>query len=61
MSQRCDVCGKGPLYGHAVSHSNHATNRRFMPNINRRSLVVEGKKQKLNICSKCLRTLNKTS
>lgn len=59
MAQRCDVCGKGPMYGHAVSHSKHLSNRRFMPNINKRTLVHKGRLQKINICNNCLRTRNK--
>jgi large subunit ribosomal protein L28 len=59
MAQRCDVCGKGPLYGHAVSHSKRATNRRFMPNLSKRTIVHEGRKQKLKVCTNCLRTINK--
>ena len=59
MAQRCEICGKGPLYGHARSHAMNASNRRFMPNLSKRTLVYKGKKQKLNVCTSCLRTLNK--
>lgn len=60
MSQRCKLCGKGPQYGHAVSFSKRATNRRFMPNISKRTVTVQGLEQKLMVCAKCLRTLNKS-
>jgi large subunit ribosomal protein L28 len=60
MSQRCQVCGKGPQYGHAVSFSKRATNRRFMPNLSKRKVIVNGVEQRLMICTNCLRTLNKT-
>ncbi len=33
MSRRCDLTGKGGLSGHLVSHSNHKTKRRFLPNL----------------------------
>jgi large subunit ribosomal protein L28 len=33
MSKRCEVCGKGPQFGHRVSHANNRTNRRFNPNL----------------------------
>ena len=33
MSRTCDLTGKGPLTGHKVSHSNHKTKRRFLPNL----------------------------
>ena len=61
MSQRCEICGKGPMFGHGVSHSKHAVNRRFMPNINKRTLTYQGKKQKIKVCTNCLRTLNKNA
>ena len=60
MAQRCDLCGKGPQYGRAVSFSKKATNRRFLPNLGYRKVTVNGKEQRLRICTNCLRTLNKT-
>ena len=33
MASVCDVCGKGPGFGHNVSHSHRRTNRRWNPNI----------------------------
>ncbi len=59
MSQRCQICGKGPQYGHNISFSKRATNRRFMPNLSRRKVTVNGSEHKVVICSNCLRTLNK--
>lgn len=59
MAQRCDICGKGPLYGHGRSHAMNAVNRRFMPNITKRTVMYQGKKQRLNVCAKCLKTLSK--
>ena len=35
MAAKCDICGKGPGFGHKVSHSNIKTKRRFNPNIQR--------------------------
>ena len=57
---KCDICGKGPQFGHSISHSKQATKRRFLPNI-QRITVQEGETTKrLNVCSRCLRTLQKT-
>ena len=33
MSRRCELTGKGVLTGHLVSHSNHKTKCRFLPNL----------------------------
>lgn len=59
MAQRCDLCGKGPQYGRAVSFSKKATPRRFLPNLANRRLTVNGKEQRLKVCANCVRTLNK--
>jgi large subunit ribosomal protein L28 len=59
MPVRCEICGKGPQFGNSVSHSKKATKRRWLPNI-QRVTVHEGEKAKrVNICTRCLRTLNK--
>ena len=42
---KCEVCGKGPQYGHNVSFSKRHTNRRFVPNITIGPLVVEAVKR----------------
>ncbi|HZQ11131.1 MAG TPA: 50S ribosomal protein L28 [Anaerolineae bacterium] len=60
MAQRCDLCGKGPQYGRAVSFSKKATPRRFLPNLGYRKVTVNGKEQRLRVCANCLRTLNKS-
>ncbi len=56
---RCELCGKGPQFGHNVSHSNKATNRRWQPNIQKATVYIDGKPRRLKICTRCLRTLNK--
>ena len=33
MARRCALTGKETQFGHNVSHSKRATNRRFVPNI----------------------------
>ncbi len=56
---KCEVCGKVAGFGHNVSHSKHKTNRRFLPNIHPATVTVNGKLKRLNLCTRCLRTLNK--
>lgn len=60
MSQRCDVCGKGPVSGHNVSHSKVHTKRRFMPNLQTAHVSVKGRIVKARVCTRCLRTQAKT-
>ena len=51
----CDVCTKGPGFGHNVSHSHRRTKRRFDPNIQRVRAVVDGTPKRLNVCTSCLK------
>lgn len=56
---KCEICGKGSQFGHHVSHSKHATNRRWKPNIQKVTVMENGRKRKINICTRCLRTMHK--
>jgi large subunit ribosomal protein L28 len=58
---KCEVCGKGPMFGHNVSHSKRATNRMFRPNIQRKRLMIDGKMRRVQICTRCLRTMSRAS
>ncbi|MCJ7737332.1 MAG: 50S ribosomal protein L28 [Anaerolineae bacterium] len=60
MMAKCDICGKGPQFGHNVSHSKRATNRQFKPNIKHVHVEYEGRERRMCLCTRCLRTLNKT-
>jgi len=58
VAANCDVCGKGPSFGHNISHSHRRTKRRWNPNIQRiKALVgVAGVTPKrLNVCTSCLK------
>ena len=57
---KCDFCGKGPQFGHNVSHSKRATNRQFKPNVKRVRVEINGRMRRMYLCTRCLRTLNKT-
>ena len=59
MSSRCQLCGKGATYGHNVSHSNRKTNRRWLPNVQRTLVVVNGCPKRVYACTRCIRTLRK--
>lgn len=57
---KCEICGKRPMYGNKVSHSKRHTRRRWLPNVHRTTLDVEGAQYSVKICTRCLRTLYKT-
>ena len=56
MAQRCDVCGKGPLFGNRVSHAHNVTNRRFNPNLQTVRAVTKGVQRRVKVCTRCLRS-----
>ncbi|MBR2588824.1 50S ribosomal protein L28 [Candidatus Saccharibacteria bacterium] len=55
----CEISGKGKMYGHNVSFSQRKTRKVFKPNVQKRTLVVDGKKVKVNVATSTLRTLKK--
>jgi large subunit ribosomal protein L28 len=61
MARRCALTGKEVQFGHNVSHSMRATNRRFEPNIQKVSMTSEilGSKIRLRIAVRTIRTVQK--
>lgn len=41
MARRCAMTGTGSQFGHKVSHSNHKTKTRFVPNLQKVSLISD--------------------
>ncbi len=58
MSKVCEICGKHPVAGRSVSHSHRVVNRKFRPNIQRVTIVQDGRAKKMNVCSRCLKKGN---
>ncbi|MBR5546783.1 MAG: 50S ribosomal protein L28 [Clostridia bacterium] len=58
MGKFCEVCAKGTISGHNVSHSNRKTNRIWAPNVQNVRVVVEGTVKRMNVCTRCLRSGN---
>ena len=56
MAYICDICGKGRLVGNKVSHSNIKTKREQQPNLKRVHAVIDGVRQHVRACTRCLRT-----
>lgn len=61
---KCDLCGKGTIFGRNIRHK-HAgrwerkaprTNRVFRANVQKKTFVIEGRKVKLSLCTRCLRS-----
>ena len=47
MGKFCEVCEKGAMSGHNVSHSNRKTNRVWAPNVQNVRVVVDGRPQRI--------------
>ena len=60
MSRHCELTGIGPMSGNNVSHAKNRSRRRFLPNLNRVSLMSDllGRTFKLRISAAALRTVD---
>ena len=58
---KCEVCGKSTKFGHNRSFSMRATNREFRPNLQRVSVYEDGRKVRKVLCTRCIRTMVKSS
>lgn len=55
MSRVCAYCGKKPMVGNNVSHAHNKTKTRWLPNLQNVNAVIDGKTQKVKVCTKCLK------
>ena len=53
---KCEICGKGVVFGCTVSHSHRKTNRTWKPNVRKVKAVVNGTPKTVHVCSRCLRS-----
>lgn len=69
MSRRCEICSKKAISGNSVKRRGKAkreggvgkkttgiTKRRFLPNLQKRRLLINGKVRKVFVCTKCIKT-----
>ena len=56
MAKRCDICGKGPMVGHNVSHAHNLTKRRWLPNLQKVRANVNGTTKKISVCTQCIKS-----
>jgi large subunit ribosomal protein L28 len=55
----CDITGKGKQYGSNVSFSQRHTKKVWKPNLQSKTVVIDGKKVKLHVSANGIRTLRK--
>lgn len=58
---KCEQCGKTTTFGHNRSFSLRATNRTYKPNLQKVSVLVNGRKVQKTLCAKCIRSMVKTA
>ncbi len=55
MSKVCEICGRGKMTGHTVSHSNRKANRTWELNLQQTTVTVDGQEKKVKACTKCIK------
>ncbi len=56
MSRTCEVCGRGKASGKQVSFSNRKSNRTYELNLQKTTIVVDGKEKSVRACTKCIKS-----
>ena len=61
MARRCEITGKGVQAGNNVSHAHNKTRRRYLPNVQRTSLMSDalGEMVRMRISTRAIRTIEK--
>lgn len=57
---KCEKCGKTTTFGHNRSFSMRATNRMFRPNLQKVSVMENGRMVQKILCAKCIKTMVKS-
>ena len=68
MRKQCALCGKGPMAGKVLvrkglakkkggtgSKISRANKRKFLPNLQKMRILVNGRPQKAYVCAKCIK------
>ena len=55
MSRECAVCGKVANKANKISFSHKASVHRQVPNLQTITAVVDGKVQKIRVCTSCIK------
>ncbi|WP_299038698.1 50S ribosomal protein L28 [uncultured Pseudokineococcus sp.] len=61
MPARCQVTGAEPGFGHSISHSHRRSERRWDPNVQRRTYWVPslGRKVRLDVSARGIKTIDR--
>ena len=56
MARKCQICDKGPMSGHNISHAHNVTKRKWEPNLQRVRAQLDGAVRRIWVCTRCLRS-----
>jgi len=56
MAQVCKICGKGPQTGNNVSHTHKKSRRRWLPNLQRVRVMIDGTPMRIRVCTTCIKS-----
>lgn len=69
MSRHCEICDKKAISGNSIRRRGKAkreggvgkkttgiTKRKFLPNLQKRRLIINGKVKKVFVCTKCIKS-----
>lgn len=59
MSRKCQLTGKGAMSGNTRSHALNASRRKWNVNLQKATVIVDGKPTKVKISARALKTLRK--
>ena len=59
MSYACDITGKGKQFGNNVPFSQKKTRKVWKPNLQPKTIIVNGQKVRLKLATSTIRTLKK--
>jgi large subunit ribosomal protein L28 len=52
----CEICGRGPQFGHRISHAHNVSKRRWNLNLQTVHALVNGAGKRLRVCTSCIRS-----
>src|SRR5579862_2351846 len=56
MARVCEVCGRGPRFGHRISHAHNVSKRRWNLNLQSVHAIVQGAAKRIRVCTSCIRS-----
>ena len=56
MAKNCELCGRGPVFGHRISHAHNVTNRRWNVNLQTVRAIVNGSHKRIKVCTSCIKS-----